>query len=197
MNELIFVTTNAGKVASLQHYFDSASIDIHVKAVPLDIVEIQAHTALEVARDKAERAFKQLELPLVVDDSEFRINALNGFPGPYQKYMVETLGPEGVVRLMEGHDDRSAYFVSNLVFVDQQGMHHEFSDDPFNVTIVAHYDDTVPEYAWGALGKICVMEGSDKVQSLMTPEERATLDASRHSTDAYEKFVAWYKERDE
>ena len=23
MNELIFVTTNAGKVASLQHYFDS------------------------------------------------------------------------------------------------------------------------------------------------------------------------------
>jgi non-canonical purine NTP pyrophosphatase (RdgB/HAM1 family) len=196
MKELIFVTTNTGKVASLQTYMDRASIDAKISGRPLDIVEIQADTALEVARAKATEAFRRLGQPLVVDDSEFRIAALGGFPGPYQKYMVETLGPEGVVRLMEGHDDRSAYFVSNLIYVDAEGTMHEFADDPFNVTIVARYDDTVPEYAWGPLGKICIMEGCDKVQSLMSAEERAALDAARPLADAYEKFVAWYKERD-
>lgn len=192
MKELQFVTSNQGKVATLQRYLDSADIAVRVKAVPLDIVEVQAHTALEVARDKAQRAFAQLGSPLVVDDSEFRINALNGFPGPYQKYMVETLGPEGVVRLLEGHADRSAYFISNLVYVDAQGNLHEFSDDPVNVTIVDEYDPSVPDYAWGALGKICVHEGTDKVWSLLTPEERHANNLAREGGDAYKKFTTWY-----
>ncbi len=193
MKELLFVTGNQGKVATLQRYFDSASVHVRVKAVPLEIVEIQAHTALEVARDKAMRAFAQLGLPLVVDDSEFCINALNGFPGPYQKYMVETLGPEGVVRLMEGHADRSAYFISNLVYTDALGSIHEFSDDPVNVTIVDEYDPRVPDYAWGALGKICIHEGTDKIWSLLTDEERHAHNLARESGDAYQKFSTWYR----
>lgn len=194
MKELTFVTTNNGKVASLQHYFDALDVNVQAIGRPLDIVEIQAQTALEVARDKSRRAFELLGEPSVVDDSEFRIRALNGFPGPYQKYMLTTLGPEGVVRLLEGHDDRSACFVSNLVFVDEEGVLHEFTDDPVNVKIVERYDPTVPDYAWGALGKICIHEGTDKVWSMLTPEERLANNMARQGGDAYEKFAHWYKE---
>jgi len=194
MKELLFVTTNNGKVASLQRYMDDNGISITVKACPLKLEEIQADTALEVARHKALQAFAKLGKPLVVDDSEFRIVSLNGFPGPYQKFMVQKLGPEGVVRLMTGNADRRAYFLSNLVFVDDDASVHEFSDDPFNVTIIDEYDDSVPDYDWGALGKICIMEGTDKVLSLVTPEERSALDKTRGSVDAYDKFSKWYKE---
>lgn len=45
----------------------------------LALTEIQAETALEVARDKAAKAYEHLNCPLVVDDSELRIVALNGF----------------------------------------------------------------------------------------------------------------------
>jgi non-canonical purine NTP pyrophosphatase (RdgB/HAM1 family) len=196
MKELVFVTTNAGKVATLQKYIDHARIDIKVSMRALDIAEIQADTSIEIARDKALRAFEIINEPLVVDDSEFRIKALNGFPGPYQKYVVKTLGPEGVVRLMEGREDRSAYFISNLVYVARDGSVHEFSDDPGNVRIVERYDPTVPEYEWGALGKICIHEGTDRVWSLLTADERHANNLARPGDDAYEKFVAWYGEHD-
>lgn len=195
MNTLCFVTTNKGKVASLQRYFDSANLQVRVEACSLPIVEIQAETALEIAREKAREAYEQLHQPLVVDDSEFRITALGGFPGPYQKYMVEKLGPEGIVRLMQGHADRSAYFISNLVFVDADGNLHEFSDDPVNVTIVEAYDDSVPDYAWGDLGKICIHEGTDRIWSSLTAEERYANNMARNGDDAYHKFCTWYKER--
>lgn len=193
-NTILFVTGNKGKVAFMQHYLDDAGIDIAVETATLDIKEVQADTALEVAREKALEAFRILKKPLVVDDSEFRITALNGFPGPYQKYMVHTIGAEGLVRLMDGYDDRRAYFVSNLVFVDADGSLHEFSDDPFNVTVVEQYDESVPDYAWGPLGKVCVMEGTDKVLSLLAPGERAAIEKKRGTVDAYQRFCAWYKE---
>ena len=81
-NELIFATTNSGKVASLQRYFDTAGVLVKVVGKSLALTEIQAETALEVARDKAAKAYEHLNCPLVVDDSELRIVALNGFPGP-------------------------------------------------------------------------------------------------------------------
>lgn len=197
MKELVFVTTNEGKVATLQKYIDHARIDVTISMRTLDIVEIQADTSIEIARDKALHAFQILGEPLVVDDSEFRIRALNGFPGPYQKYMVKTLGPQGVVRLMEGQQDRSAYFISNLVYVAADGSVHEFSDDPVYVRIVERYDPTVPDYAWGALGKICIHDGTDRVWSSLTADERHANNISRSGDDAYAKFVAWYGAHDE
>lgn len=53
MNKLIFATSNSGKVASLQRYLDSAGVRVEVVGQSLDIIEIQADTALEVARAKA------------------------------------------------------------------------------------------------------------------------------------------------
>lgn len=70
MKELIFATSNSGKVASIQRYLDAVGVAVHVVARPLDIVEIQADTALEVARAKAAEAYRQLGHQLVVDDSE-------------------------------------------------------------------------------------------------------------------------------
>ena len=196
MKELLFATTNPGKVASLQHYFDHARVDVTVIPKVLDITEVQADTALEVAQAKAGEAFAQLACPLVVDDSELRIEALNGFPGPYQKAMTEKLGPEGFVKLLAGYDNRNAYFISNLVYVDEFGHQFCFSDDPYRGAIAESVDTTERENSWGPLWKIFIPEGQERTISQMSREEKKAYDLDRPATDAYEKFVTWYKELD-
>ena len=195
MKELIFATSNPGKVATLQRYFDAADVAVTVVARALDIVEIQADTALEVARAKAAEAYRQLGHQLVVDDSELRIVALNGFPGPYQKAMTEKLGPEGFVRLLQGYDDRRAYFISNLVFVDDAGNQHEFSDDPYWGEIAGSVDTTERENSWGPLWKVFIPKGLSVTISQLSAPEKKAYDEWREDVDAYEKFVDWYKER--
>ena len=195
MKTILFATTNPGKVASLQKYCDLAELDVVVEPRPLHLIEIQADTALEVARAKAAEAFRELGQPLVVDDSELRITALNGFPGPYQKAMTEKLGPEGFVRLLQGYDDRTAYFISNLIYVDAEGNQHEFSDDPYWGSIAEAVDTTERENSWGPLWKIFIPRGLEVTISQLTPEQKHAYDDGREDVDAYKKFAAWYKEQ--
>ena len=194
-NELIFATTNSGKVASLQRYFDTAGVLVKVVGKSLALTEIQAETALEVARDKATKAYEHLNCPLVVDDSELRIVALNGFPGPYQKAMTEKLGPEGFVKLLQGYDDRRAYFISNLVYVDKDGVQYEFSDDPYWGSIAEAVDTTERADAWGPLWKIFIPQGATLPVSQLTVEEKRSVDDARKAVDSYKKFAEWYKGR--
>ena len=147
-----------------------------------------------MARAKAAEAYEQLGHQLVVDDSELRIVALNGFPGPYQKSMTEKLGPEGFVRLLQGYEDRRAYFISNLVFVDDDGNQHEFSDDPYWGKIASSVDTTEREDSWGPLWKVFIPQGLDVTVSQLSAAEKRQYDEKREDVDAYEKFVDWYKE---
>ena len=195
MKELIFATTNKGKVVSLQTRLDQVGCDIRVVAKPLEITEIQADTALEIAKVKAAEAFKQLGHPVVVDDSEFCIEALGGFPGPYQKYMGEKIGAEGFVKLMQGYDNRRAYFISNLVFVDENGEQHTFSDEPYWGTIAGAVDTADHPDAWGPLWKVFIPEGSSVTLSQASPEERHKINDKRGAKGAYKKFALWIKEQ--
>lgn len=197
MKELIFATTNKGKVVSLQKRLDQAGCDIKVVAKPLDIIEIQADTALEVAQAKASEAFTQLVKPLVVDDSEFCIEALGGFPGPYQKYLSDKIGAEGFVHLMQGYDNRRAYFISNLVFVDADGSQYTFSDEPYWGTIASRVDTSDHPGAWGPIWKVFIPEGRTVTLSQVSPEEHHKMNDARGEKGAYRKFAQWLKERED
>lgn len=76
----------------------------------------------EIARGKARYAYEQLKTPLIVDDTGFFINALNGFPGPYAAYVLNTIGNEGILKLMGGREDRNARFVTAIAFADENGV---------------------------------------------------------------------------
>jgi non-canonical purine NTP pyrophosphatase (RdgB/HAM1 family) len=170
---------------------------VKVIAKPLDIIEIQADTALEVAQAKAREAFKQLVQPLVVDDSEFCIEALGGFPGPYQKYLGDRIGAEGFVRLLQGFDNRRAYFVSNLVFVDVDGSQYAFSDEPYWGTIANEVDPVERPEAWGLLWKVFIPEGRTVTLSQVSPEDHHKMNDARGEKGAYRKFAQWLRERED
>jgi XTP/dITP diphosphohydrolase len=69
-----------------------------VDCVPLDLPEPQSLDLLEVLRAKGAEAFRRLSRPVVVEETGLELEALNGFPGPLVKWMLEAVGAEGIAR---------------------------------------------------------------------------------------------------
>ncbi|MBN1433085.1 MAG: RdgB/HAM1 family non-canonical purine NTP pyrophosphatase [Methanomicrobiaceae archaeon] len=113
------VTGNPHKAKEVAAYFgDSVKVE-HVK---LDLPEYRGEDVAEIARGKAKAAYDAVGGPLIVDDTGFYIRALNGFPGAYAAFVLDTIGMEGILRLMDGKADRSAYFETAIAYIDDDGI---------------------------------------------------------------------------
>ncbi|MBN2733794.1 MAG: RdgB/HAM1 family non-canonical purine NTP pyrophosphatase [Methanomicrobiaceae archaeon] len=119
MLQITVVTGNANKVREVASFFTGLAEVGHVKT---DLPEIKSDDVGIIARAKAEAAFVLLKRPLIVDDTGFYIRALNGFPGAYAAYVLDTIGMEGILRLMEGETDRDSYFETAIAYADEEGV---------------------------------------------------------------------------
>jgi XTP/dITP diphosphohydrolase len=113
------VTSNANKAAEVAAYFGGT---IDVTHVALDVPEHRSDDVGEIAREKARYAYGRLNTPLIVDDTGFFIHALNGFPGPYAAYVLNSIGNTGILKLMTGVTDRRARFTTGIAFADSLGI---------------------------------------------------------------------------
>lgn len=193
VKEIIFATGNTGKLATLRSHLSLAGLDITIDPRPLDLIEPQAATATEVAKVKAQQAYDLLQKPVLVDDSSFHIHALGGFPGPYIKYMLETVGIEGIMKFMKGQDDRRAYFMSSLVFIDEHGISHVFEGKDKEGEIVESIDPIDHPEAWSELWKIFAPPGyGGKTYSQLSHEELRAHRGEK-GVSAYTLFTNWLK----
>ncbi|XP_074174385.1 inosine triphosphate pyrophosphatase isoform X3 [Rhinolophus sinicus] len=53
--------------------------------------------------------YRSVQGPVLVEDTCLCFNALGGLPGPYIKWFLEKLKPEGLHQLLAGFEDKSAY----------------------------------------------------------------------------------------
>lgn len=88
-----FVTGNRNKLREAERIlgFVPDSEDI-------DLPEIQSLDLLQVVDAKADEAWKRLGRPLVVEETGLELDAMNGFPGPLVKWMLEAVGPLGIAQ---------------------------------------------------------------------------------------------------
>jgi XTP/dITP diphosphohydrolase len=194
MKEIIFATGNNGKIATLKSHFSLAGLDIAITQQPLELIEPQAATATEVATVKAQQAYDLLQKPVLVDDSSFHIHALGGFPGPYIKYMLETVGADGIVKFMQGQSDRRAYFMGSLVFVDESGKAHIFEGKDPDGEIIDYVDANDHPEAWSDLWKIFAPPGREgKTYSQLSYEELRLHRTHEKKSSAYTQFTDWLK----
>lgn len=192
VKEIIFATSNAGKLATLRRHFEIEGLGLATTSQGLDLIEPQADTAAEVALAKAKQAYDLLQQPVLVDDSSFHIEALGGFPGPYVKYMIDSIGAEGIMKFMEGQINRRAYFSSTLVFVDEVGKSRVF-EDKTEGEIVNLIDPNDHTEAWSDLWKIFSPTGrSGKTLSQLTAAELKKFRTGQ-SNSAYAQFARWLK----
>lgn len=122
MKEILFITGNAGKVAEVQQLTADMQT-LLFKQHDIGYPEIQADTLEEVARFGVNHVQQQINQPFILEDAGMFINALQGFPGVYSKYVYYTIGLEGILTLMreipEKH--RTATFRSVYAYGESSG----------------------------------------------------------------------------
>lgn len=111
---IFFATGNIHKFNEARKIL--AEYNVAIAMVKVKTLELQDDNIENIARLSALDAASKINLPVIVEDAGLFIKALNGFPGPYSSYVYRTIGKEGIIKLLEGVNDREAYFKSVIAF---------------------------------------------------------------------------------
>jgi len=186
---IIFATTNIGKASALTRAMATYGVD--VEQVGVDLVEPQADSVVEVAQNKAIQAVKLLGKPVVVEDSGFAIDALNGFPGAYIKYALATIGAEGLLRLAAPFPSAACHFVSAMCYAAPDGSQQTFVDNSATGRLASVVDPTPAPNAWSELWRIFMPKGYDKTLNALTADEQKALMRDWQAGSVYGQFAHW------
>lgn len=110
---LTFITGNAAKAEQLARH-----LEYPVEHKKLDIPEIQSLDLKEIAEHKAKEAYKQIQSPVLIEDTSLVFHALGKLPGPLIKWFLKELDNGGLCRLLDGYQDRSAQAKVCFCFYD-------------------------------------------------------------------------------
>ena len=119
MATLNFLTGNSGKLAEAQTLFGSLGWDIQsfeIDGRVPDVIEPQSDNLTTVALAKIAQGVEllaaegRIEESLLVEDSGLFIDAFPGFPGVYSAHVLQSLGCEGILRLLD--EERTAHFLT-------------------------------------------------------------------------------------
>jgi len=86
--------------------------------VAIDLPEPQSLDLLAVLRAKGAEAFRRLARPVVVEETALALAALNGFPGPLVRWMLEAVGAAGIARAALALGDARATARCALLWTD-------------------------------------------------------------------------------
>ncbi len=179
---IYLATSNKHKLAEARHVLSKYSIEVEQKQVKK--LEVQADDVERIAEEAAKRLCEQGEDLTVVEDAGLYINALNGFPGPYSEYVYKTLGIPGILKLMDGVADRSAYFKSAVAVCAGSSVR----------VFVGIAEGNIAEEPRGSGGfgfdPIFIPLGLNKTFAEMTLEEKGEIS---HRGRAFKALAEWLK----
>lgn len=114
--EIVYVTGNKLKVDILKKFLNQD--EFNVVSHSLDVPEIQADSSIEVAKHSAKYASDLLRADVLKNDSGLVIPALNGFPGPYSKFVENSLLVDGLLAVMSNQTDRYCYYLDAFAYCE-------------------------------------------------------------------------------
>jgi XTP/dITP diphosphohydrolase len=109
---IYFVTSNKGKFVEAQAIFG----DLVQKNIGYN--ELQVDTLEEVVDFGMEEVMARLKGSVMIEDAGMFIDCVKGFPGVYSAYVQKTIVNSGILRLMEGTDNRGAAFKSVVGYAE-------------------------------------------------------------------------------
>ncbi len=152
-------------------------------------LEIQSASLSDIAQSSAVDAFGRCRLPVIVEDAGLFVDALKGFPGPYAAYVYQTAGNSGLLKLLEGVDDRKATFRSAIVYYDGNGAPVCFEGEAAGE--ITREERVGNGKSGFGFDPIFQPAASAKTFAEMTLEEK---NGFSHRADAVRKFAEWYKQ---
>ena len=183
MKEIVFVTHNKGKSAK------RSLKGVNFKIYEYELEEPRSDDIKYISKYKVMEAYKIVNEPCISLDCGFWIDELGGFPKAFVNFALDTIGIQGILRLMEGKENRKCRFTECLSYYDGEEMHqfmgkHEgtLSDEILGID---------KEEKWSDLWYIYKPYGYDKTLAQMTDEERENR-KKYESISSMKEFANWY-----
>ena len=183
MHEIVFVTGNKGKFAEVRDILLSMGIEIvqDKNGYP----ELQEEELEPIAAYGAQFVANKLNMPVMVDDSGIFIKALNGFPGPYSRFVEDRLGNLRVLKLLEGEADRTAYFKTVIGYCEP-------GKEPLVFPGVVEGKITYEERGTGGFGYDPIFAYNGMTFGELGDAEKNKVSHRRRAID---KFLEWFRSR--
>lgn len=189
MKEIVFVTTNKGKIVSAEKELK----DIKVLSYNAELIEPRSDDIKEIAEQKVIQGYKMVKKPCIALDAGFFIEALNGFPRAYVNPALDTIGIEGILKLMDGVENRYCEFRSCLAYYD--GVNMKFFESKSSGTISDSIRGNDNENKWSELWYIFKPEDFHKTLAEFDEEDFIIYDKTKEDS-CLKKFGVWYNSID-
>ena len=176
MTDFIFVTGNASKAEEARRI---VSPSLRVESI--DLPEIQSLDPHEVVRAKAMEAWRRLERPVVVEETSLELSALNGFPGPLVKWMLESTGADGIARCGHALGDPRALARCLVLLYDGE---HEVVGEGLDPGRLVSPPRGASGFGWDF---VFAPDGSDRTYAELGPREK---DERGHRGRAWRDLLA-------
>ncbi len=164
-------------------YEEMRKIVSNLEMIEMEYPEIQANTLEEVVDFSLNYLSGIIEGNFIIDDSGLFIDALNDFPGVYSAYVFDTIGNEGILKLMEEKTRRDAYF-KTIIGIRFNGI---------NYKLVGICHGKIAEEERGSNGfgydPIFIPEGYDRTFGEMKREEKNRISHRGKATRKLEAFI--------
>ena len=178
-----FVTSNIHKFQEARRVL--SEYKIATAKLRVGAVEIQDDSLENIAEASVLDAVKNCGLPIFVEDAGLFIEALKGFPGPYSKYVYNTIGTKGILKLMKNIENRSAHFQSVIAFSSPD-------EQPTCFRGKVEGKISLQERGTSGFGYDPIFkptEGNGRTFAEMTLNEK---NGYSHRAEALRKFAEWY-----
>jgi XTP/dITP diphosphohydrolase len=176
--EILLATSNEHKANAVQ-----AVLGRPVQHINIDLPEIQALDVRGVIEHKAREAYRRVGKPVLVEDTSLSVQAWNGLPGALIRWFLETVGNEGICKMLEGYEQVEATAETCLGYFDGENF---VSFSGLVEGRIARQPRGHNGFGWDP---IFIPRGWDKTFAEMTPEEKRSLVSMR--TEAVLKLKAF------
>ncbi|HXX05200.1 MAG TPA: RdgB/HAM1 family non-canonical purine NTP pyrophosphatase [Candidatus Bathyarchaeia archaeon] len=176
-SSIFFASSNENKFKEAKNILSKFGIKLQFLKSHLE--EIQSENIEEIAQHKVNQAFSLCSRPVMIEDDGLFIRSLNGFPGPYSSFVFDTIGNNGILKLVT--KDRAAKFLSVIAYCEKQ-------DDVmlFDASVSGMISKKTRGTKWG-YDPIFIPEGETKTYSQLKQKNIVS-----HRYLALKKFANWY-----
>jgi XTP/dITP diphosphohydrolase len=167
-DSLYFVTGNPQKLLEIRHAADIP----HLHGCDFDLPELKHDDVVRIAEEKARQSFDLVGRPVVSTDGGIFIDAYDGFPGPNSKQAAKKLKPEGIIKLLDGVENRGGSRRNAAAWYDGKTYRTDLQEVP--IVIAREPRGSFPSYP---MDRILIPVHPDNAKNLtyaeMPLEERA------------------------
>ncbi len=176
--ELLLATSSRHKAEQI-----AALLSRPVQQIAIDLPEIQAIAVQDVIEAKARAAYAHVGHPVLVEDTGLMIHSWQGLPGALIRWFLESVGNEGICKMLANFPDRSATVVTCIGYFDGEHCH----------TFLGETAGQIVEAPRGTLGfgwdAIFMPDGAAQTFGEVTAAARGTISMRGKAARALKAFL--------